>query len=102
MTDNRYTVDDPPSANTAYTYTPTVDEGNAFGGWIHNDARLLALGLLHRTPESAEAHAKRMIMVDDILNALEFLLDEMDAHYAPRPWYYAWRVVERARGRPTP
>jgi hypothetical protein len=78
MTDDRYTVDDPPG-DGGLVYAPFVHDMGLGESWFRYDiasenARVvLERGLLHRTPESAQAHARRMLMADDILEALETL-----------------------------
>jgi hypothetical protein len=79
VTDDRYTVDDPPKKGN-WVYIPWVTESGVGASWYRHDTDLpvrdtsLDRGLVHRTRESAEAHAKRMLMADDILEALEMLL----------------------------
>jgi hypothetical protein len=74
MKDDRYTVDSPPEEGTwVYKSSPT------FHLHLHHRSGLpdwalqfdLENGTVHRTRESAEAHAVRMYMVDEILGALE-------------------------------
>jgi hypothetical protein len=105
MTNNRYTVEDPPEegawvwcANTCvgspdlylYRYQPLPTE---------ND--VLKSGCLHRTPESARAHARRMLMAHEILEAIEMLLRAQDSE-SPKWREHATRaaraVVAKARG----
>jgi hypothetical protein len=80
MSDDRYTVDDPPKeggfvylASTFSVANRKVGDGLIWVFYDANDRLLLESGLLHRTPESAEAHAKRMLMVDEILGSVEKL-----------------------------
>jgi hypothetical protein len=77
MKDERYTVENPPE-DGCWVYQPMLDWDGC--GWFilrydaTRDLDLLKEGLVHPTLESAEAHARRMLMVDDILRALEGLI----------------------------
>jgi len=83
MTDNRYTVDGPPEGGAwvwcANTYVGAPDLYFYRYQPLPTDKDALKSGCLHRTPKSAEAHARRMLMADDILKALEMLLRAQDS-----------------------
>jgi hypothetical protein len=112
MTDDRYTVDDPPEEGSFVYFASTfnvanrkVGDGLIWGFYDANDRLLLEAGLLHRTPESAETHASRMVMADDILEALEMLLRAQTSDsltWREHVTRGARAVAKRARGEVAP
>jgi len=109
MTDDRYTVDDPPEDGEA-VHVPFVHD-NGFGeAWFRYDvasgdaAVVLERGFLHRTRESANAHARRMLMADDILDALEAMVLAVGRPGTAQNLAVlgANRVIARARGEVAP
>jgi hypothetical protein len=78
MTDDRYTVENPPEKGARVWFTDTwrSDTEPERGRWdaYHSQVRALQNGLVHRTEESAQAHARRMLMADEILEALEAMV----------------------------
>jgi len=110
MTDDRYTVEDPPG-DGGLVYAPFVHDRGLGESWFRydiasEDARVvLERGLLHRTLESAEAHAQRMLMADDILKALEMLLRAQDSEsptWREHVTRGARAVAAKARGEVAP
>jgi hypothetical protein len=104
MTDDRYTVEDPPEEGE-WVWCPEacLGETELYQTMYRTNAECkeaLKAGALHRTPESAEAQARRMLMADEILEALEAMVLA-----AGRPGTAqnlavlgANRVIARARG----
>jgi len=104
MTDDRYTVEDPPKEGE-WVYVPTASCGVAMYGavyWVNSEEQQEALSnkAVYRTPESALAHAHRITMADDILEALETLALAIDRPGTARNLAVlgANRVIARARG----
>jgi hypothetical protein len=103
MSDDRYTVDDPPEEKTL-VYFPSLfcDRPKVVERVYHRifDEDLLPLGISHRTPESAEAHARRMLMADEILGALEAVVLAVGRPVTAQNLAVlgAKRVIARARG----
>jgi hypothetical protein len=80
MKDERYTVENPPEEGVEVWVAGPDWRSVRYSVWAHGGF-LLENGCLHRTEESAKAHAKRMLMVDDILELLDRW--EEDAQYWP-------------------
>jgi len=103
VSDDRYTVENPPEEKTL-VYFPSLfcDRPEVVERVYHRilDEDLLPLGISHRTPESAEAHARRMLMADDILEALEAMVLAIDRPGTAQNLAVlgANRVIARARG----
>jgi len=70
MKDERYTVENPPEEGVEVWVAGPDWRSVRYSVWAHGGF-LLENGCLHRTEESAKAHAKRMLMVDDILELLD-------------------------------
>jgi hypothetical protein len=104
MTDDRYTVDDPPEEGVEVFMPNFLQRHNltfTFDYDSRTDKNLLESGYIHRTPESAKAHAKRMLVADDILKALEMLLRAQDSEsptWREHVTRGARAVVAKARG----
>jgi hypothetical protein len=109
MKDDRYTVDDPPKKGN-WVYIPWVTESGVGASWYRHDTDLpvrdtsLDRGLVHRTRKSAEAHARRMVMADEILEALEMLIDGklINGDGGELAQWVVKRVIAKARGEVAP
>jgi hypothetical protein len=99
VTDDRYTVDDPPE-HMARVFLAYGGGCVLFSYHEEHDAHLVAKKIVHRTPESAEAHARRMVMADEILEALEAMVLAIDRPGTAQNLAVlgANRVIARARG----
>jgi len=100
MTDDRYTVDNPPRAGT-WVCVPTASYSLVY--WVNSEEQQEALAnrAVYRTSRSALAHAHRTMMGDDILEALEMLVRAQDSE-SPTWREYVTRgaraVAKKARG----
>ena len=108
MTDDRYTVEKPPREGN-WVYVPTASCGVAMYGavyWVNSEEQQEALAnrAVYRTPESALAHAHRITMADDILEALETLTLAVRRPGTAQNLAVlgANRVIARARGEVAP
>jgi len=103
MTDDRYTVDDPPHRKAKiFVAHASVGETSHYDSPPHHS--LLEAGLVHRTRESAKAHARRMVMADEILEALEMLIDGklINGDGGEIAQWAVKRVIAKARGKVAP
>jgi hypothetical protein len=104
MKDDRYTVEDPPEeGECVYIAGPCGGHPMCMEHiyFASTDDYLVSSNALHRTEESAEAHARRMLMVDDMLEALEMLLRAQDSESPTWRNYVtgiARAVAAKARG----
>jgi hypothetical protein len=108
MKDDRYTVDDPPKdRGWVWCADICLGEIEPYQTMYRTNAeckKALEAGAVHRTPESAEAHARRMVMADDILEALETLTLAVCRPGTAQNLAVlgANRVIARARGEVAP
>jgi hypothetical protein len=109
VTDDRYTVEDPPGdRGWVWCADICLGEIEPYQTMYRTNAeckKALEAGAVHRTPESAEAHARRMLMADDILQALEMLLRAQGSE-SPKWREHVTRgaraVAKKARGEVAP
>jgi hypothetical protein len=103
VTDDRYTVDDPPEEGEDVWIARAYRQDAQYSVWSHGGF-LLENRCLHRTEESAQAHARRMVMADDILEALEMLIDGklINGDGGELAQWAVKRVIARARGEVAP
>jgi uracil DNA glycosylase len=99
MTDDRYTVDDPPEEGEDVWIARAYRQDAQYSVWSHGGF-LLENRCLHRTEESAQAHARRMVMADEILEALEAMVLAVGRPGTAQNLAVlgANRVIARARG----
>jgi hypothetical protein len=99
MTDDRYTVDDPPGEGEDVWIARAYRQGAQYSVWSHGGF-LLENRCLHRTEELAQAHARRMLMVDEILEVLEMLIDGklINGDGGELAQWVVKRVIAKARG----
>ena len=109
MSDDRYTVDDPPEEGEwVWCAEVCLGEIELYQSTYRSMGvgnKALQSGALHRTRESAEAHARRMLMADDILQALEMLLRAQDSEsptWREHVTRGARAVAAKARGKVAP
>jgi hypothetical protein len=104
VTDDRYTVEDPPEEGGDVWIARAYRQGAQYSVWSHGGF-LLENRCLHRTEESAQTHARRMVMADDILQALEMLLRAQDSEsptWREHVTRGARAVAAKARGEVAP
>jgi len=103
IADDRYTVEDPPE-HMARVFLAYGGGCVLFSYHEEHDAHLVAKKIVHRTEESAEAHARRMLMADEILEALEMLIDGklINGDGGELAQWAVKRVIAKARGKVAP
>jgi hypothetical protein len=99
MTDDRYTVEDPPEDGEDVWIARAYRQDAQYSVWSHGGF-LLEDRCLHRTEESAKTHVRRMVMADEILEALEAMVLAIDRPGTAQNLAVlgANRVIARARG----